>query len=196
TSSTTATSAIYPLSLHDALPICALTDAQATLDDIEDRWLKGQAGHLAASLSEGIPCPVCGSTDHPKIAELESDFPNQEDVKAAKRRVDELQKQQTSLESVLVKYKTEYEMTIENRNELQQIILTSIPSFKLEDTKNHQYYYNDKIKKLRFELSNFQNDLKQIPLMEKAVQELESNVTNQTANMDKLVELERNLSIS
>lgn len=174
----------------------ALTDAQATLDDIEDRWLKGQAGHLAASLSEGIPCPVCGSTDHPKIAELESDFPNQEDVKAAKRRVDELQKQQTSLESVLVKYNTEYEMTIENRNELQQIILTSIPSFKLEDTKNHQYYYNDKIKKLRFELSNFQNDLKQIPLMEKAVQELESNVTNQTANMDKLVELERNLSIS
>ena len=37
-------------------------------------FLDAQAGILAGSLQAGIPCPVCGSTKHPKIAALPKDL--------------------------------------------------------------------------------------------------------------------------
>lgn len=33
--------------------------------ELEERWIGGQAAELAASLSDGEACPVCGSTHHP-----------------------------------------------------------------------------------------------------------------------------------
>ena len=38
------------------------------LRTLEDDWQAGQAARLAASLQEGVPCPVCGATEHPAPA--------------------------------------------------------------------------------------------------------------------------------
>ena len=35
-------------------------------------------------LVEGIPCPVCGSVEHPRLAEMSDTAPTEEDVKRAK----------------------------------------------------------------------------------------------------------------
>ncbi len=55
-------------------------DAQAALDAAEDEYSAMQrqmnanrAGLLAKDLQRGKPCPVCGSTKHPKIAALPKD---------------------------------------------------------------------------------------------------------------------------
>ena len=35
---------------------------------VEEQFLRNQAGIIAETLKEGIPCPVCGSTEHPATA--------------------------------------------------------------------------------------------------------------------------------
>lgn len=46
-------------------------------------FLAGQAGILAANLSEGSPCPVCGSVTHPCPAPFSEEAPNQRSVDQA-----------------------------------------------------------------------------------------------------------------
>ena len=56
---------------------------------LQRRFLRGQAGVLAADLAEGKPCPVCGSINHPAPATVEKDVPTEQELEQAKRRTDE-----------------------------------------------------------------------------------------------------------
>lgn len=51
---------------------------------MDQAYRDGQAGLLASRLAEDMPCPVCGSLSHPKVAELSSEVPHEEDLKKAK----------------------------------------------------------------------------------------------------------------
>lgn len=54
-------------------------------------FLDAQAGILAGSLQAGIPCPVCGSVEHPRPAVLSEHAPTEEQVKCAKTAYDDAQ---------------------------------------------------------------------------------------------------------
>lgn len=51
-------------------------------------FLDAQAGILAEGLSQGEPCPVCGSTVHPHLAVLKQEVPLQKDVDDAMNRAE------------------------------------------------------------------------------------------------------------
>ena len=55
-------------------------------------FLREQAGIIASTLAEGMPCPVCGSVSHPRLAALSEDAPTEADVKRAKKDYDKAQK--------------------------------------------------------------------------------------------------------
>jgi exonuclease SbcC len=54
-------------------------------------FLDEQAGILAAGLAEGMPCPVCGSTEHPHLAAISDNAPTEAAVKAAKETYEQAQ---------------------------------------------------------------------------------------------------------
>ena len=54
-------------------------------------FLSEQAGILALGLYDGIPCPVCGSTDHPSKARISENVPTQQEVKVMKDKADMLE---------------------------------------------------------------------------------------------------------
>ena len=66
-----------------------LQNARARRDALDRAFLDAQAGLLAQELTEGAPCPVCGSTHHPKRAVLPAEAPTQARVDAARQSADE-----------------------------------------------------------------------------------------------------------
>ena len=74
-------------------------EAADRYEDFYQRFFREQAGILAKGLEEGYPCPVCGSLNHPKKAELPEAAVEQADVEKAKELRDkEEQKRSLSME--------------------------------------------------------------------------------------------------
>ena len=63
----------------------AKAQAHARRDALDKAFLDAQAGVLARELTEGAPCPVCGSTHHPAKAHLPRTAPTEVQVNQAKQ---------------------------------------------------------------------------------------------------------------
>lgn len=62
-------------------------------NDKNTAFLREQAGMMASNLEEGTPCPVCGSIHHPVLAALSQDAPSEADVKHAKKKYEDADKE-------------------------------------------------------------------------------------------------------
>lgn len=93
---------ISDLALQYRRSICARTESEVALveararlesesvrfGDMEDLFLRSQAGMLASRLGSGAACPVCGSTHHPAPAILPDDTPSKKDLDSQKSKVE------------------------------------------------------------------------------------------------------------
>ena len=63
-------------------------DAVSAYLEISKKYTANIAGNLASKLEDGVPCPVCGSTQHPAPAELAEDVSvSEDDVEAANQAI-------------------------------------------------------------------------------------------------------------
>ena len=72
----------------------AMNTAQDSLEEYNVKnkaFLNEQAGILAQQLKENSPCPVCGSTVHPNIAQKSESAPTESELKKAKQKSDKAQ---------------------------------------------------------------------------------------------------------
>ncbi|MDN4479684.1 AAA family ATPase [Demequina muriae] len=58
--------------------------ATEAYNDLVQRRLRSQAAHLAAELTDGEPCPVCGATEHPAPAQPSDHHVTDDEVDAAR----------------------------------------------------------------------------------------------------------------
>lgn len=153
----------------------------------EALFYREQAGILAETLKEGIPCPVCGSVQHPQIAEKTNGAPSEDQLKNRKNTLDALQQkfittgnqcgnQKTVVEmlkkqlqvSVTDLLNNEEEMqpenlyrTVKDKLEKENSILLELKNTekKLETICNLKNECSTRLLKLSEELSNLENSL-------------------------------------
>lgn len=65
-------------------------DAVLSYSRLERAFLDSQAGILALNLKKGSPCPVCGSIEHPAPAVLSENKINENELKTAKQKSENL----------------------------------------------------------------------------------------------------------
>ncbi|MCA1959983.1 MAG: SMC family ATPase, partial [Desulfomonile sp.] len=66
------------------------TQAHEEFKNLEAHWIRGQAAILARDLAPGLPCPVCGSTNHPSPAISETELPDGQTLKAKNADLEKL----------------------------------------------------------------------------------------------------------
>lgn len=135
---------------------------------LEDNFRRGQAGLLAKDLKEGTPCPVCGSTNHPKVAQLIYGVPTEEKLKKVKVEFDKLREEREKKLQVLSDLngtiKSSKELLMELKDKLKEFLgeVSSIPE------KDMLNYLVDKGKQTSEELNILKADQgKLIKLIEK-----------------------------
>ena len=72
-------------------------------------YMDEQAGIIARDLQDGLPCPVCGSLEHPKPAVMSEGAPSKEELDKAEKEDKVLEKDASSANIECAKGKTNYE---------------------------------------------------------------------------------------
>lgn len=76
-------------------------------ENMNELFLKGQAGLLAEKLKEDEPCPVCGSLHHPCLAGMIQGMPKEKQLKDEKEKFEKMQAQYNELINRLTELETE-----------------------------------------------------------------------------------------
>lgn len=84
-------------------------EASADYEEKYQRFFEAQAGILASGLSSGSPCPVCGSTEHPKKAKFFEGAPDQKELNRAKQKRDEREQKRAATQELFQSCKSRLE---------------------------------------------------------------------------------------
>ncbi|MFU0831449.1 MAG: SMC family ATPase [Oscillospiraceae bacterium] len=94
-------------------------EAKAAYNTAEQSFLRQQAGILASSLNDGVPCPVCGSIHHPNPAKLTDSAVSEEKLRKLKDNCDRLH---DVLESSGLKLKASETRILSDRENLRKTV--------------------------------------------------------------------------
>ena len=102
-------------------------------DEKRRRFLAEQAGVLAASLQEGQPCPVCGSTEHPAPAVLSEGAPTQDELNAAEKAAEKADRQMVDAGNTAVELRSKEETKLEQiRKKAENLLEKDVPTAPAE----------------------------------------------------------------
>lgn len=186
-------------------------DAKALVEDLENKWLHGQASLLAARLTTGEACPVCGSLDHPAPASGEETLiPNEEELKAAKQQAVLLEKEKSVSESHFFESQSIEKTQRVNCVEILQEIRLNRADFKdsdLQATKSEilsgktvlqteQKMLNDQINMLDQVKMKLEKSDSEIVALKSAIQQQSANVNDLTVQFtEKNTNLNRMMKV-
>ena len=155
-------------------------------NDKNTAFLREQAGMMASNLEEGNPCPVCGSIHHPVLAALSQDAPSEADVKHAKKKYEDADKE-TQLASQKA---SKQNGTVETAREaLLKTVSDLLPGTSLEEAsaaaEKNANALQEEIDGLKKELAEMEKSIQrkqeldtQIPGKEKKYQEAANDYTD------------------
>ncbi|MDQ0154815.1 AAA family ATPase [Robertmurraya andreesenii] len=174
-----------------------LEDAKKLIEELEHRWLHGQAANLASKLRDGEACPVCGSEHHPQpAAAIGVQLPDEKELEAAKAQVAELERERMDAESAFLEVQSRVGMMGETIKELHSEILKIRDDFseeKLEPLKNHLL---DMKRKLQKEQSKLKEDQLKLQKMADVIQSQEEKKKDYQNKVEKLTKAINQTSIA
>lgn len=184
--------------------ISAYERANVLLKEYETKnraFLNEQAGIIAGTLLDGVPCPVCGSVTHPHPAELSPNAPTEADVKRAKAACDAANK---SAEAASQAANSRIGIVKNAEETLLKEITALLPDTALEHAADAAYAESSKLsermKSAEKELAETEAKIKrkqaldlQIPKKEEELSSTEITLNNAKAQLAASEALEKEL---
>lgn len=116
-------------------------------------FLDEQAGIIASTLEAGMPCPVCGSKEHPQLAVVSEKAPSEADVKKARQEYELAQKAAEKASGEASKQKGIVHTAQENiRNEIAALTAGACPEDGLQWARTQETVLTEQICGLRIQL--------------------------------------------
>ena len=119
----------------------ALREARETLQSLRTQRRDAYAAILAADLTEGDPCPVCGATAHPHPATAHTDVPDedaiadaQQDVEAARTALHDAQAAYADARATAERREAEVDSLLEQHPDLRTLSADAIQA-QFEEAK-------------------------------------------------------------
>jgi exonuclease SbcC len=128
----------YEMSIIEAnTAFTAYSKYNSIYEEMYRAFLAEQAGVLAKEkLVDNVPCPVCGSLEHPNIAELSENAPTQALVEKAKKERDNAEKQNSLANEKLQVAKHAYDLKLETVLNKTSLMINKNDSSKIEGFEN------------------------------------------------------------
>ena len=92
-------------------------ELDAAYKELRKTYMNEQAGIIAETLEDGVPCPVCGSIEHPKPAAKSAVAPSKEELNKAEENAKEWEQKASKVNASCAKAKADYENTFKNIEE-------------------------------------------------------------------------------
>lgn len=97
-----------------------LCEAKDHLKELQDLWASGQAGLMAATLVDGSPCPVCGSSHHPRPAKSAGPIPDEHQLKDQQQLVRQAELECEAGRRILGELETDYKTLLNRQQHIEQ----------------------------------------------------------------------------
>jgi exonuclease SbcC len=163
--------------------------AKAKYEKNESLFRRGLAGILAIELVDNVPCPVCGSTHHPMIAEKEDNVPTEEQLNLLKEEFDKEKNKFDKLSSELIIKNAEI------KNKEDELVVKFNELLEAGITLNHIDFNFKDIKNLLNEVLNIGKSLKsQLDILEKELGEVDKFINDAESIVQRLKKLEEDNS--
>ena len=142
-------------------------------------FLREQAGIMASTLAEGMPCPVCGSVHHPSLAVLSESAPTEADVKVAKEKYEQAN---TEVNSVSGKAKEQNGIVTTMEKRVRSDIASLLPGTSLEDAP---IAAQEKAAELQDEITQLENKLVEVEKSIRRKKELDEQIPRKEGEYQK-----------
>ena len=153
----------------------AVIQEKRALEALEDRWRESQAAILADTLAEGCACPVCGSTEHPAIAEHPADMPEEAELKKKKRELNNAEQNKKEREAAFYQAGSKETALREKLTELEDELSQLISGFTPIGAAAYKSGLEKDRKELERELASLQESKKKLPGLIQELEETQSD---------------------
>ena len=145
-------------------------------------FIAEQAGYLAEELKEGQPCPVCGSTLHPQLAQKAPEAPTKKELDSLKEGVDKLRE-------LAEKDSMEYSNKISALKSTKVILLPRIKElFADSEFDNADKKIESKQEAIREENDRLTKTLETLNQLIKRKNTLDADLPNDRKNLEDLAQ--------
>ena len=170
-----------------------MQDASETLAFLEGKWNSAQAALLARGLSDHDPCPVCGSEHHPKPAHEVDSLPSEEDLKMAKGKLQELEREEKEMSMAIAQDETKMESIQEQIEDIFKKICEKDKEIIRGENEDTLLKMTKEIDSLKQAISAKQKEVEQVKAMREEVrkgrEKLEELEGSRGKNQETLQEL-------
>ncbi len=101
-------------------------DARSRYEEADRMYKNAVIGIAAGYVEEGKPCPVCGSMEHPNVAKLSKEVPDEKQLELLKQKMEETRENSAKVYERALRYKNDgkvFQTTLEELHDKREELL-------------------------------------------------------------------------